>query len=287
MAGERKVKIGHTGITWKNDEIGDAAKYLAKLGFSGLEAFASVIAGMEKDGTAELCAELRLPIVSAYCSLNLVDPAKWDEALAKLDGWAALLARVGCKIAVLGGDGLDRRLYSFKESQERVVWSIDEIGKRLADKGVLCCFHPHTGTPVESEYEIRAVMEAVDGKAVFFAPDIGQIQKGGTDALKIVKDYYQLIRHMHFKDYVGGPVEYDAEGKEIDNTGFMGYVPLGRGVVDLKGVLGFLEEKGFPGYAMVELDGRHYGETEYSLEDVHASVLENKEYLEGIGYSFA
>ncbi|MDR2933565.1 MAG: sugar phosphate isomerase/epimerase [Oscillospiraceae bacterium] len=282
----RTVKIGHTSITWQNADIEDAAMYLSKLGYAGIETFGSVLQTLDAEGRSDVFGRYAIPLVSTYCSVEIADASKWDASAAQLDIYAGLMGKHNCKIVVLGGSQIDRRAYNFAESKATVIRSINEIGKRLADKGILCCFHPHTGTPVQTEEEIRTVMDAVDGKYVAFAPDVGQIQKGGTDALAIVKDYYPLLKHMHFKDYIGGALEFDGEGKEIDKSGYLGYTALGEGVVDLKGILDLLEERGFAGYCMVELDGRHYGKTDYSLDDVHDSVMKNKLYLEKMGYAF-
>ena len=47
-------------------------------------------------------------------------------------------------------------------------------------------------------------MEAVDTKHLKFAPDVGQLQKGGADAAKVVKDFLPILKHMHLKDYRAG-----------------------------------------------------------------------------------
>ncbi len=68
-----------------------------------------------------------------------------------------------------------------------------------------------------------------DTKFVKFGPDVGQLAKGGSDPVKVVKDFLPLIRHVHLKDWNGG--QYWAA-----------YCPLGQGKVDLPGVLGLLEQ---------------------------------------------
>jgi inosose dehydratase len=284
MAATKNVKIGHTSITWKDTDIEDAIKTLADYGFAGIETFGWVLETMESEGKSDMFKQYGIPLVSSYYSVNIHDPAKWDEAADKISRWNKLLKKHGCKFVALGGDQLDRKAYDFASSRDTIVKTLNELGKILADSGITLCFHPHTGTPVQTEHEIRTVMEAIDSKYVAFAPDVGQIQKGGTDALQIVKDYYPLLQHVHFKDYIGGALEFDAEGKEIDKSGYLGYTALGDGVVDLKGILDLLEERGFDKNVMVELDGRHYGKTDYSLEDVHDSVMRNKVYLEKLGY---
>jgi len=84
-------------------------------------------------------------------------------------------------------------------------------------------------------------MESVDTKVMKFGPDIGQLQKGGSDPVKVVKDFLPLVHHLHLKDYVGGP-EY------------LGYCPLGKGEVDIPAILAMMEGRKTAGLVMVELD---------------------------------
>lgn len=74
-----------------------------------------------------------------------------------------------------------------------------------------------------------------------FGPDIGQLQKGEVDPVKVVKDYLPLIRHMHLKDYSGG----DAN---------LGYCPLGHEKVEIPAVLDLAGKADLQGVVMVELD---------------------------------
>lgn len=74
-----------------------------------------------------------------------------------------------------------------------------------------------------------------------FGPDVGQLAKGGSDPVKVVKDFLPLIRHVHLKDWNGG--SHWAE-----------YCPLGQGKVDLPAVLDLLEQSQDMKIIMVELD---------------------------------
>ena len=102
--------------------------------------------------------------------------------------------------------------------------------------------HQHTGTCIETRDETYAVMEAIDTRYLKFGPDIGQLQKGGSDPVKVVKDFLPIVHHLHLKDYVGGEA-------------FAGYCPLGQGKVDLATILKMLDGKPMNGMIMVELDG--------------------------------
>jgi inosose dehydratase len=101
-----------------------------------------------------------------------------------------------------------------------------------------------------------------------FAPDIGQAQKGGTNAAQMVKDFSGVIAHMHFKDYKGW--EHMA-----------GYCPLGEGKVDLKSVLETMEKANPNANIMHELDGS--ANMPYTPRQT-AEI--SKKYVESLGYSF-
>jgi inosose dehydratase len=157
---------------------------------------------------------------------------------------------------------------------------VNEAAKIIDAKGLRLNFHPHTGTPVEKEDEIVKFFDAVDTNYTGFAPDIGQIQKGGADPLRLVKDYISIIRLVHFKDF-SGSVKFDGDGKEIDTTGFVCYSPLGQGVVKLEAILDALEKSSFNGPVLIELDAGE--KMPVSAEE---AVRINKLYMEKLGYRF-
>jgi len=145
------------------------------------------------------------------------------------------------RIIVVGPNGVKRDSYDFKAHQHDIVTTLNELGKAVTDLGLTPVLHQHTGTCVESRDETYAVMEAVDTKVMKFGPDIGQLQKGGSDPVKVVKDFLPLVQHMHLKDYAGGP-------------NYLGYCPLGQGKVDIPAILEMMEGRKTNGLIMVELD---------------------------------
>jgi inosose dehydratase len=275
-----RLAIGHTGITWKDDTIEDGVKCIAGLGFHNIEIFAWVLKSLKEQGRSDICEKYGIPLISSYYSNDIANPDVRETELAKISEWTDIVASMGGKYATFGGNFVNRRQFNFNERKKYLVDFVNDAAKLIADKGMRLNFHPHTGTPVETESEIRSFMDAVDSRYVGFAPDIGQIQKGGSDPLRIVKDYASILRLVHFKDFCG-TVKFDAEGKEIDTSGFACYSPLGQGVVDLVGILEFLEQSGFDGPVMVELD--NIGAMPMSAEQ---AVTINKNFLEKLGYRF-
>ena len=58
----------------------------------------------------------------------------------------------------------------------------NDYAAAVTDLGLGTGLHQHTGTCIESRDEVYAVMGAVNTKNLKFAPDVGQLQKGGADA---------------------------------------------------------------------------------------------------------
>ena len=218
QAGKR-LKVGHTGITWgfKPTDAEQAIKDVGSLGFAGYESFGNVLEFWDKQGGLKaLLDAARVPLRSAYCPVDLMDQAKRKDEIEKLLRWGRLIKAAGGSVAVIGPNNVKRAEFQFAEHKANIVASLNEMCKALADIGVVGALHQHTGTCVETRDETYATMEAVDTRYVKFGPDVGQLQKGGVDPVKVVKDFLPTVRHVHMKDFDGGPH-------------YLGYCPLGKG----------------------------------------------------------
>lgn len=250
-------RLGHTGITWPFTPAGakQAIADVSAVGYTGVELFGFVLdtypGGL--DAVRADLAAVNLSYVSSYCSLSLVDPALHDEDLRAMRRWAQQIADLGGSVAVVGPNQRTHDAYS-PEDYVRIAATLDEVGAVCNEYGVAACFHPHTGTPVETTDETRQVMDRIDPTVVSMAPDTGQIAKGGGDPVELVRTYRELITHLHLKDYIGGVSTVDWEGAHNDRTGYLDYVPIGDGVVDIAGIMDVLGAD-WPGWVMVELDG--------------------------------
>jgi len=253
------LHVGHTGLTWiplgrpvgppppippmVDPQYAEAAiRDISSLGFYGIELFGDQIEALESHGgVGALLEKYNLPLISAYCSTNLSEPAARKDAIVKTLGWAKLVKKYNGKVIVVGPNGVGRASYEFQAHKDDILTTLNELGKAVTDIGLTPVLHQHTGTCVESRDETYAIMEAVDARVMKFGPDIGQLQKGGSDPVQVVKDFLPLVQHMHLKDYVGGP-EY------------LGYCPLGQGKVNIPAILAMMEGRKTAGLVMVELD---------------------------------
>jgi inosose dehydratase len=235
----RKRLIGHTGITWgySPDNAPDAIRDVGELGFHGFESFGSVLESWQsRGGLAERLAAQRLPLIGAYCPMNLTDPAKRAAEVQKAGRWARLISSYGGSIAVIGPDNLDRKSYDFTAARPNVIAALNEIGRATSEVGVKAAVHPHTGSSIQTGDEVRAVMEGTSARDVHLCPDTGELLAAGVDPLPLIRQFGERIAHVHIKDYDGGSL-HD------------GYTPVGRGRVDVPGIMDALEA--LPGAFMV------------------------------------
>jgi inosose dehydratase len=267
----RRLKVGHTGITWGFSPA-DAEKAIAdtaSLGYQGYESFGNVLEAWEaKGGLDKLLESAKLPLRSAYCPVNLTDPGRRKDETAKIVRWGNLIKKCGGSVAVIGPNNVKRVEYKFAEHKDNIVAALNEIGKALADIGVVGALHQHTDTCVETRDETYAVMEAVDTRYVKFGPDVGQLQKGGSDPVKVVKDFLPTVRHVHMKDFDGG-------------SDYLGYCPLGRGKVDVAALCDLLDSSGNDLMIMAELDPS----PNMPLAPLEAARI-NKGTLQKLGFEF-
>lgn len=273
----KKLKIGHTCITWGtfpaksgHDATLDAAlKDIAAEGFWNFETFPEVIDDWDQRGLlAPLLEKYKVPLLSGYITGNLVDPAKRQDEIARIKRLSGVIKKFNGSYIVLAPNGVDRTTYNFQEHRANVISALNDYAAAITDLGLKTGLHQHTNTAIMTRDEVYAVMDAVNTKNLKFAPDVGQLQKGGADAAQVVKDYLPLVTHMHLKDYKGWP-HYE------------GYCPVGMGVVDIPAILKMVESQRLITGVMVELDPSKDGPMS-PLETAKTT----KAYLEKMGFRF-
>lgn len=268
----RRIPIGHTAITWMNEQVTEAIQDVAQLGFHGFETFGNVLDAWEaKGGLQPVLRKNKIPLISAYCSVNLTDSSRRQEQITKAIAWAKLIKKYKARVFVLGPNQVDRSSFDFSSNKSNIVSTLNEVSKAVSDQGITPVLHQHTGTCVETRDETYATLDAIDTRHLKFGPDVGQLTKGGADALKVVKDYLPLVQHMHLKDFNG------------KDEHLLGYCPLGKGTVDVPGILDLMTGRKISGMVMVELDN----------DPKHISPIpplnlaaESQAYLKSIGVKF-
>jgi inosose dehydratase len=245
----RKLHIGHTCITWGSfprpgaeATLDPALRDMSAEGFWSFETFPELLDTLDqKNELQPLIEKYGMPLRSGYITVNLIDPAKRRDEVERVIRLSKVVKKYKGTFIVLAPNGVKRDTYNFQEYRAGIISGLNEYAMAVTDLGLGTGLHQHTGTAIESRDEVYSVMEAVNTNHLKFAPDVGQLQKGGADAAKVVKDFLPIVKHMHLKDYKGW-------------EHFSGYCPLGMGKVDLAAVLNMVEDAGQNPNIMVELD---------------------------------
>jgi inosose dehydratase len=269
-----RLKIGITGLIWgatprSPENLAQALADMSSLGYHSFETWGSVMQALDAKGTlSDLLARHAIPFRAAFMGVNVHDPAKLKDSLAQVIAWGKVTRKYGGTFAVVNAGGVDRASFDFKAARAHIVSGLNDHGKALNDLGLQAGLHQHTGSAVDTRDEVYAVMEAVDSRHMKFAPDVGQLQKAGADAARVVEDFLPIVVHMHLKDYSGG-------------APFLGYCPLGQGKVDLRKILQLVNDAHPEANVMHELDGS--ADAPYTPRQT-AEI--SKAYLVKQGYAF-
>ena len=272
----RRLKIGYTCITWgafpgKPEAVATlepALHDISSQGFWGFETFPEILEDWDARGQLKpLLDRYPVPLISGYMVINVMDPSAAKDSLAKVVRMGKIIRQYGGRFCVMQVDGVKRADYRFEEHRDKIISGLNDSAMAFADLGLGSGLHQHTGTAVETRDEVYAVMNAVNTH-VKFAPDVGQLQKGGADPVQVVKDFLPILAHMHLKDYKGWHY-------------YAGYCPLGQGEVNIPVILDMVEAGNQPCDIMVELDPSRNG-PQTPLETVQTT----KAYLQKLGYQF-
>jgi inosose dehydratase len=271
-----KIKIGHTCITWgtfplkpgTHDHTLDLAlKDISTEGFWNFETFIDDIVDWDERGQLQpLIEQYGVPLLSAYTAVDVLNPANRQSEIERLKQQCQIVKKYHGSYIVLQVNHIDPGTYNFKEHRDDIISGLNDYAAVITDLGLQCGLHQHTSTAVEHRDEVYSVMGAVNTKNLKFAPDVGQLQKGGADAVQVVKDFLPLVTHMHLKDYKGW-------------QWYEGYCPLGMGVVDVPAILNMMEKHGLETGVMVELDPSKDGPmTPLETEKISKAYLEKRDF---------
>jgi inosose dehydratase len=139
---------------------------------------------------------------------------------------------------------------------EQVIERIGLTARAITAEGLTPCFHPHVGSWIETEHEIRMMLDAIDAADMSFGPDTGHLFWGGSDPAKLIGDYAQRVGAVHLKD-----VHRDAAERARENDEDYGsatnhthvWTEPGRGDVDFDAVFAALPAD-YDGWFVVEVD---------------------------------
>jgi inosose dehydratase len=205
----------------------------------------------------EFLQRYELSIVGGFVPALLYRPDRIDEQLAYVTRAARQLASSGSKVLVLGpssaNPGYDTPVDMSDEEWSTFLGNLRRLESIVTDAGLQTALHPHWGLAIATGPDIDRLL---DSSGVGLCLDTGHAYLGGADPVEIAKVAHDRVIHVHLKDV-------DAAGAERVRSGEVPFrqavidglfVPLGRGGVDIAGVIGALEDGGYRGWYVLEQD---------------------------------
>jgi inosose dehydratase len=249
---------------------------ISSLGFKGFETFGMDMIQLDDPpgSVADLLEQYDLQMVCLDAFGDYHDPAKRDEIVAQHARIVEFLAGHDGEILLTVPTRAEGPRWG-PEQFEVAAETLNQVGQICLDHGVKNALHPHWGTYIESKEEIEQILDMTDPRVVFFAPDSGQIAKGDTDPVAMVRKYVDRVAHVHLKDVAANWPELRDQGITLAMP--EGYAPLGQGTVDIRGFIDVLMEAGYDGWMLGELD---------RADDPMAAAAVSKAFLvEELGFS--
>ena len=243
------LRLGYAAITW-NGKDDKAVEDVAALGFHGIQLRTSSLEiwGTKPEALKALLAEKGVALLCFSSGTVDAVPEKEAEHLAAHEKNARFVAAAGGKLLQV----VSRRPTDHAPTPEefaRLGKLLNEIGKRTEALGVKLVYHNHMNGYGEGPDDVVKVLAATDPKRVSLLFDIAHCQQGGGDPVAGVTKYKDRIAILHLKDVVS-PIPGDTKPPHDSYR----FVELGRGKVDVPGVLAAVKKIGFHGPAVIELD---------------------------------
>jgi inosose dehydratase len=271
------IEFGYAAITWQGKDL-QAIEEVAAVGFKAIQLRSNVMTefGDKPAALKELLDKHRLTMV-AFSSGNMrIDPAVEKEEMEKHTRHARFVRDVGGVYLQLTDERPKDRPVT-PADYKRLGHLLTELGKRTADLGIPIGYHNHMNNLGERPEEVRAVMAAVDPRFVKLQLDTAHYQQGGGDPVAAVKEYKDRLLFLHIKDLQALTPTPGATGEQAQSYRF---VELGRGSVNLKGVFDALDQIGFKGWAVIELD-----RVPDDARTPKESAIICKKYVESLGFA--
>ena len=258
------MRIAGAPISWGVCEVPgwghqmEPERVLQEMTALGLSATEFGPQGWLPEAPAERAAALAghdLSAVGAFVPVVLHDPNHdpVPEVDRELDSFAAAGGDVLVLSANSGQDGYDERPELDENGWATLLRNLDRLTELAASRGVRATLHPHVGTMVEREDEVRRVVE---GSSVALCLDTGHLLIGGTDPVRLATEQAERINHVHVKD-VRLDLVRQVQSGELSYTDAVRqgiYTPLGEGDVDFAAIVAALDAAGFDGWYVLEQD---------------------------------
>jgi inosose dehydratase len=230
---------------------------MAAIGIRATELGPDGFLPVDSAGLRHVLRSTGLALVGGFVPIVLHVPSVLRSELARMSRQAELLAAAGASVVVLaattGSTGYERSRAIDEESWQALVDGLDAASADATAHGLVATFHPHRGTVVERPDEVDRLLER---SSIPLCLDTGHIAIGGADPVAVAIKAAGRVAHVHLKDVSMDLSEAVRSGRlgYREAVGMGLYRSLGRGDLDIAGVVTTLERSGYDGWYVLEQD---------------------------------
>jgi inosose dehydratase len=245
-----EIRFGYAAITWGGDDM-QAIKDVSEAGYRGIQLRSNILKdfGDKPKALGDLLKRHGLQFVALSGGGPRGNDYSEQDAIATQVKHAAFMREAGGLYLQMTDSSRPKDSKPVAEDFKKLGRVLTEVGKRVADLGIVMAYHNHMNSLGEAPDEVERVMDAADARYVKLLLDVAHFAQGGGDPARAIRKYRDRILFLHIKD-VESPIP--AAGGEQSRA--YRFVELGRGKVDLPAVFAALKEIKFRGWAVVELD---------------------------------
>jgi inosose dehydratase len=141
---------------------------------------------------------------------------------------------------------------------KRMIVGLQRLGEMASAEGLRIVYHHHTGTGVQSQWDVERLMNDTKPELLWLCLDTAHLAVGGGDPLTIAQKFAQRICHVHLKSVRARVLE------DMRETGMSFWDGLRQGIFtvpgDPEGMLDFapilqtLSDADFEGWLVVEAE---------------------------------
>lgn len=201
---------------------------IKQAGYDGAELGSSLAFLGESEGLRALLTELDLALAT------LVVPTLAPDARQRVD----YAAHFGVTVLMVGGGTRPKNRPVEKRDMEPYARALGELAGYAAQYGMELAQHTHPGAITGTTEEALMLLDMVPD-SVGVTADTAHLQQAGSDPVAAIGRFGDRLKHLHLKDYRAATDEL---------------LELGRGEVDLAGVMAACQRIGYRGWYSVELD---------------------------------
>lgn len=239
------IRFGCQTYTWQLSgerylgELDRILKVASDAGFSGLECEIQFLGALRDPGLMRAALDKADIDFAALCIVSTWHgQTENDEERAETDFAIDYLASHFPDTILNIVPFADLEAKNLAARQDNHINIINDIARRATDRGLTAVYHPNAvpGSTCISKDDYDKMLSGIDRTICGWCPDVYHLTAGGMDPLEVLREYRDLIGHVHFSDF----------DKDIKPQA------MGQGIVDYEAITKFFADTDFDGWLVVE-----------------------------------